>query len=199
MRIHDLHLGFFKRPVSSAPVVTPPSNAPLQIPVPVAHRPIVTPRPIVAPGPFGLTAPMLIAIGIDRARAAKWLGPLRSAMSSFQISTPARAAAFVAQITHESGRFVCVKELWGPTPAQKRYDPSSPTSEQLGNSATGDGLRFCGRGLIQITGRANYAACGTALGLNLVGEPALLEQPKLAALSAGWFWKSRSQRARRRW
>ena len=93
-------------------------------------------------------------------------------------------AAFIAQIGHESGQLVYVREIWGPTPAQAKYEGR----KDLSNSVPGDGFKYRGRGLIQITGRANYAACGEALGLDLINQPELLEQPKNACLSAAWFW-----------
>ncbi len=76
-----------------------------------------------------------------------------------QINTPARAAAFLAQVGHESGQLRYLREIWGPTPAQVRYEGRA----DLGNAQPGDGKRFMGRGLIQITGRKNYADCGAAL------------------------------------
>ena len=93
-------------------------------------------------------------------------------------------AAFIAQIGHESGQLQYVREIWGPTAAQLRYEGRA----DLGNTVTGDGSRYRGRGLIQITGRANYAACGEALGIDLINHPELLEQPQYACLSAAWFW-----------
>ena len=59
------------------------------------------------------------------------------------------------------------------------------------NSQRGDGVRFRGRGLLQVTGRANYAACGKALGLDLLAQPELLEQSVNACRSAGWFWQTK--------
>lgn len=96
-----------------------------------------------------------------------------------------RAAAFIAQIGHESGQLCYVREIWGSTAAQRGYEGR----EDLGNTVPGDGRKYCGRGLIQITGRANYAKCGEALGLDLINRPELLELPQHAAMSAAWFWK----------
>jgi len=61
----------------------------------------------------------------------------------------------------------------------------------LGNTEEGDGWAFHGRGIIQLTGRDLYTACGAALGVDFIGNPELLVQPKYAALSAGWFWGKR--------
>ncbi|WP_371767477.1 glycoside hydrolase family 19 protein [Massilia sp.] len=117
------------------------------------------------------------------ARADTFCAPLNIAMGEFEINTPARQAAFIAQIAHESGQFRYVRELASGAAYEGRAD--------LGNTMTGDGVRFKGRGLIQITGRANYKACGAALGLDLILYPELLEQPMYACRSAAWFWKAR--------
>lgn len=127
------------------------------------------------------------AVGCSVERAEQWAGALTAAMAEYDINTPERQAAFLAQIGHESGRFKYVKELWGPTPAQERYEGRT----DLGNVMRGDGLRFRGRGLIQITGRDNYRRVGAALGLqDILERPELLELPQHAARSAGWFWKT---------
>jgi len=118
------------------------------------------------------------------AKAGVFVPVLNTAMGRFQIIGSKRVAAFIAQIGHESGQLVYVREIWGPTPAQAKYEGR----KDLGNSVPGDGFKYRGRGLIQITGRANYAACGEALGLDLINQPELLEQPKNACLSAAWFW-----------
>ena len=117
-----------------------------------------------------------------RARAPTFLAPLNAAMAEFGISTPARQASFLAQVGHESGQLRYVLELASGAAYEGRKD--------LGNTTAGDGVRFKGRGLIQITGRANYKACGAGLGLDLVSHPELLEQPVNACRSAGWFWMS---------
>jgi putative chitinase len=108
-------------------------------------------------------------------------------MQHYQIIGPKRMAAFIAQIGHESGQLQFVREIWGPTPAQAKYEGRA----DLGNTVKGDGSRYRGRGLIQITGRANYVACGEALGLDLANQPELLELPQHAAMSAAWFWKQK--------
>lgn len=122
---------------------------------------------------------------IDRAQT--FLPFLEDAMHEFEINTPARQAAFLAQIGHESGGLHWLVELWGPTDAQRRYE----LRYDLGNITPGDGYRFRGRGLMQITGRANYRDVGLALGVDLETHPELLGEPGLACRSAAWFWKSR--------
>ncbi|MCX7290792.1 glycoside hydrolase family 19 protein [Janthinobacterium sp.] len=116
-------------------------------------------------------------------RATLFLAPLNAAMAEFGIDTPLRQAAFLAQVGHESGQLRYVRELASGTAYEGRAD--------LGNVIAGDGVRFKGRGLLQVTGRANYAACGVALGLDLLAAPQLLEQAAAACRSAGWFWQSR--------
>jgi putative chitinase len=127
-------------------------------------------------------------MNIPLARAMAWAVPITEAMDEFGIDTPERQAAFLAQIGHESGRMRYTREIWGPTSAQVRYEGRA----DLGNIQPGDGKKFMGRGLIQITGRANYNECGIALGLPLCEQTELLEQPTHAARSAAWFWKSRN-------
>jgi len=116
-------------------------------------------------------------------RLAAFLDPLNAAMDQYGITTPARRAAFLAQVAHESGSLRYTRELADGSAYEGRAD--------LGNAYPGDGPRFRGRGLLQITGRANYANCGEALGLDLVHHPELLELPDGAARSAGWYWATR--------
>lgn len=121
--------------------------------------------------------------------AQRFAGPLDDAMSVFDIGTPLRRRCFLAQIAHESGQLRYTREVWGPTAAQRRYDQR----DDLGNCEVGDGERFLGRGLLQITGRANYRLCSNALygDDSLLDTPELLEDPDGAAQSAGWFWYMR--------
>lgn len=109
--------------------------------------------------------------------------PLNDAMDEFHINTPTRQAAFLAQIGHESGQLRYSEEIASGEAYEGRAN--------LGNIEVGDGKRYKGRGLIQVTGRANYAACGAALGLELIDDPFLLKEPINACRSAGWFWESR--------
>lgn len=131
---------------------------------------------------------LVAATGMPSHRAIRWCEPLKKAMGwCGALDNSDRAAAFLAQIGHESGGFVYVRELWGPTDAQRRYEGRS----DLGNVVPGDGYKFRGRGLIQITGRANYRECGEALNLPLEDQPELLEEPDNAAMSAAWYWETR--------
>lgn len=123
-------------------------------------------------------------------RADVFVPALNAAMGKHQITTPLRIAAFIAQIGHESGQLRYVREL-GNDAYLNKYD-TGRLAANLGNTpeADGDGQFYRGRGLIQVTGRANYAACGEELGLDLLNHPELLEQPEHAAMSAAWFWGS---------
>lgn len=128
-----------------------------------------------------------LAAAVTEKLAGRWHARLSTAMQAYGIDTPMRIAAFIAQAGHETLGFALTQELWGPTPAQRAYEPPGQKAAALGNTHAGDGYLFRGRGLIQITGRANYAACGTALGMDVVRAPDLLVN-ELAALSAAWWW-----------
>lgn len=131
------------------------------------------------------------AAGIPYSRAIRWAIPVKAAMDHAGIRGKNETAGFLAQVGHESGSFQHVREIWGPTPAQKRYEGR----RDLGNVQPGDGYRYRGRGLIQITGRANYARLTMRLrrfmAPDFIVNPELLEQPKWAALSAGDYWLDR--------
>lgn len=131
-------------------------------------------------------------MNIPLARAQKWADALTAAMAGGQINTRLRIAAFLAQIGHESGSLVYSKELGGPSYFAK-YDGR----KDLGNTQQGDGAKFCGRGLIQITGRANYGRASQVLfgDDRLLKNPELLEQPEWAAKSAVWYWSTRNLNA----
>jgi putative chitinase len=114
---------------------------------------------------------------------------LTSAMEEFEINAKLRQAAFLAQIAHESGEFQYMRELWGPTEAQKRYEPPSEKALELGNIYPGDGKRFMGRGAIQLTGRDNYRKYGIFLRVDLENHPDMAADPDLCFRIAAAFWK----------
>jgi len=140
-----------------------------------------------------LTSEQLHAImpQLAAAKGATLFPFLTAAIAEFAIDAPARTAAFLAQLAHESGQFRFMEEIWGPTPAQRRYEPVSTLASTLGNTEAGDGFRFKGRGPIQITGRANYKRFGDLLGLDLVGEPQHAAQPEVAFRVAALFWSKK--------
>ena len=108
---------------------------------------------------------------------------LNQYMNAYEINTPNRQAAFLAQIGHESGQLHYTEEIASGKAYEGRKD--------LGNLFKGDGIRFKGRGLIQITGRSNYTSAGKALGFDLVNYPEQLKEPSLATQSACWWWHNR--------
>lgn len=103
--------------------------------------------------------------------------------TKYEIDTPLRLAAFLAQLCHESGRFRYVEEIASGRAYEGRKD--------LGNTQKGDGVRFKGRGLIQITGRANYTEMSKDLGIDFVSNPELVKEPEFAVMTACWFWDKR--------
>lgn len=114
----------------------------------------------------------------------KFLSPLNQAMEDHNINTPMRIAHFLAQIAWESGSLKYVEEIASGSAYEGRKD--------LGNTEPGDGVRFKGRGLIQITGRANYKKYGDSLGLDFTHDWKwrLVAEPFYAADSAAWFWET---------
>jgi len=154
----------------------------------------------------------LLALGIE----GKWFEPLQETFEKYQINTPKRQACFIGQCMHESGGFKFLKEnlnysakaLMNTWPSRfpdmdtaEKYErqpekiANKVYSGRMGNTEDGDGAKFIGRGLIQLTGKDNYKAFGEAIGEDLVSNPQLVEQPRYAALSAGWFWNKRGLNA----
>jgi putative chitinase len=115
------------------------------------------------------------------------VGPINAALEEFHIDTPARIAAFIAQIAHETGELKYMREIWGPTKAQTGYEGR----KDLGNTQPGDGKRYKGRGAFQLTGRANYRQYGKLLKLPLEEQPSLAELPENSFRIAGAYWNSR--------
>jgi len=127
-----------------------------------------------------------IAPNLNQTKAENILPYLNLAMKEFNIRTPERQAMFIAQLAHESGGFQFFKEL-GDAQYFKRY---ANRPDIMGSSPAGTIPQFIGRGVIQVTGRANYAAASKALGVDFLAHPELLEKPEYAFRAAGWFWKS---------
>jgi len=144
-------------------------------------------------------------LGIDD----KWEIPLNQVFVKYDLDTPKRQAAFIGQCAVESANFTRLQEnlnysaqrltqVWPSRfPNINMAEAYAHNPEKLadfvyagrmGNLQDGDGWKFHGRSLIQLTGRENYANCGSGIGVDLIDNPDLLLTPKYAALSAGWYW-----------
>ena len=169
----------------------------------------------------------LVAAGVKD--PAKWIDAIVAVCQEFEINTPQRIAAFIAQTSHESGGYTMLSEnlnyraatlaacwpsrfatLGADKKPIKKDGKLVPTavansiagkpelianmvySSRMGNgpAESGEGWKFRGRGLKQLTGKDNYTRCGQSLGIDLVSNPDLLLEPIYAARSAGWFWKT---------
>ena len=144
------------------------------------------------------------------AMAEKWAIPLHFVCDKYEINTPDRVAGFLAQVGHESGglRFTvenlnyradALTRVW-----PSRFPPGIAESYAMqperianrayadrmgnGNEASGDGWKYRGRGLIQLTGADNYADFSLSADNEALSDPDSVAEPELAALSAGWFW-----------
>lgn len=157
------------------------------------------------------SAQIMQATGCARDTADGWLPFLEGTMKAFSISTPKRVAAFLAQLAHESGGLTRLEEnlnySWqGLMKVWPMHFPTEDIAKQyhrkpeaianrayanrMGNGpeASGDGYKYRGKGLIQLTGKDNHRRCGNAIGCDFLNDPELLLLPVNAALSAGWFW-----------
>jgi len=124
----------------------------------------------------------------------RFVGPLNEAMAEFEINTPIRQAAFLAQLAHESGSFRYMEEIASGAAYEGRRDLGNHEQEAIDAAArhgTTPGRFFSGHGPIQITGFYNHRDCGQALDLDLVNEPKLITLAGPGCRAAGWFFKSR--------
>ena len=145
--------------------------------------------------------------------SADWVDPLNETFERFGIVTHNQQAMFIGQCSHECGNFRLLEEnlnykaatlmkLWPRRfPTLEKANEYSGNPKKIANSVyssrmgnrdenSGDGFRFRGRGIIQLTGHSSYFHCGKALGVDFVVNPDLVSSPKYAALSGGWFWST---------
>lgn len=113
-------------------------------------------------------------------RVDRFIGYLNKYAEKYEVNTTLRMAHFLAQIAHESGELLYKKELASGMKYEGRKD--------LGNTQKGDGPRYKGRGLIQVTGRYNYGLISKDLDVDFVNKPELLEEDEWAVASAFWYW-----------
>jgi putative chitinase len=153
------------------------------------------------------------ALHMTPQKAEEWIDAINQTFEYFDISTPEQQASFLGQCGHESNGFTALVEnlnykaeslckVWPKRfPSLDAAQPYNRNPEAIanhvyagrmgnGDESSGDGFKYRGRGLIQLTGRSNYKACGEALGVDLEENPELVETPQFAALSAGWFWST---------
>lgn len=148
---------------------------------------------------------------IAGSRAAIWYDPLIQAMQKFNILSPIQQAMFIAQVAHESGMFRLTEESFAYRPERltqifpKYFKTQADVNAVIGkpqaianrvyanrmgngDAGSGDGFKYRGRGLIQLTGRTNYTLAANALNVDLINYPDAVAQPEYAALTAAWFW-----------
>jgi putative chitinase len=151
----------------------------------------------------------LLALGIE----GKWLEPLLETFEKYDINTPKRQACFIGQAMHESGGFKHLVEnlnysaqglmrTWASRfpdmDIAERYanNPEKIANKvysgRMGNTEDGDGFAYRGRGIFQLTGKENYKNCSDGIGVDLIAHPELLQEPRCATLSAGWYWNKRN-------
>jgi putative chitinase len=159
-----------------------------------------------------ITSEQLEKLGIN----PEWVDPLNETFKKYDISTPKRQACFIGQCMHESGGFkqltenlnYSAKALVATWPSRfpdieyaHEYErkPERIASKvylgRMGNETAEDAAKYIGRGLIQLTGKENYANCGLGIGVDLLGNPDWLSTPKYAAMSAGWYWNKKGLNA----
>lgn len=145
--------------------------------------------------------------------SADWVDPLNETFERFGIVTRNQQAVFIGQASHESGNFKLLEEnlnykaatlmrIWPKRfPTLEKANEYSGNPKKIANSVyssrmgnrdenSGDGWRFRGRGIFQLTGHSNVFHAGKALGVDFVKDPDLIATPKFAALTAGWFWET---------
>lgn len=156
-----------------------------------------------------MTADQFAAMDID----AQWLEPLMAAFNRYEINTPLRQAAFIGQCQHESGNFKTLQEnlnyskealcrVWPSRfPTLQDAEPYHRNPEKIankvyagrmGNTEEGDGWKYIGRGVIQLTGKTNYTLAGDALRTDFINTPERVLEPLYAVLTAGWYWNKRN-------
>ena len=159
-----------------------------------------------------MTNDQLDKLGIDH----KWLDPLNETFQKYDINTPKRQACFIGQCMHESGGFRLTKEnlnysasslmkTWPSrfpdmdTAEKYEHNPVKIASKvyagRMGNITPEDAGMYIGRGLIQLTGKDNYKTASDAINEDLLANPQLVEEPRYAALTAGWFWNKKGLNA----
>jgi len=156
-----------------------------------------------------ITIEKLKSLGLED----KWLDGINNCFDKYSINTPERQSCFLAQVMHESGGFKFLSEnlnysaaalmrTWGSrfpdndTAEKFEHNPEKIANKvysgRMGNIEEGDGWKYRGRGLIQLTGRENYANFGHNVGVDFLSNPDLLTTPEYATLSAGWYWNKRN-------
>lgn len=203
-------------PLDQPPASVPPSIEPTASELATLPTQDLKQSSILESTGFSITTEQLKKIipTLPDSKCKEYLPCLLQTMNEFAIDTPLRVAAFIAQAAHESAGYSAFLEnlnysaqvllkTWPNRFTQESANAYARQQEKIankvysnrlgnGDEASGDGWRYRGRGIIQITGCSNYKACGVGLNLNLVTSPELLEQPLNSFRSAGWYWKSRN-------